>query len=130
MNAVALFFISFSIALRQKSVSVSLSICNARLIDFGISIPNLWVRKMYLRLFIFSTLRSRWRRKRGTHQANTGSWTNLLATAYSATSMGLDSLMSFKGTQLDPPSFHSTKSDHPLVVHRRCLVLGTKPSSV
>ena len=126
----ALFFISFSIALRQKSVFVSLSIWRARFIDFGISIPNLCVRRMYFRLFIFKTLRSRCRRNLGTHQANTGSWTSLLATAYSATSMGFDSLMSFKGTQLDPPSFHSTSNDQPLVVHRRCCVPATKPSSV
>ena len=84
---------------------------------------------MNLRVFSLKTLRSRRLMNFGTHHAKAGSCTILLAMAYSATSMGLDSLRSLSGIQCDPPSFHSTNKDHPFVVHRRCWVPATYPSS-
>ena len=40
----------------------------------------------------------------------------LLATAYSATSTGMDSLRSLRSVQSELASFHSTNSCHPMVV--------------
>jgi hypothetical protein len=66
-------------------------------------------------------MRSRRRRTGRTHQANTGSSTSLLATACSASLIGLDSFESFKGSQLVELSFHSTScKSHPWVVRRSC----------
>ena len=64
--------------------------------------------------------RSRCLKTVGTDQAKAGSDTSLLATAYSATSIGFESFNSFNGTQVVVPSLHSTNSFQPFVVHRRC----------
>jgi hypothetical protein len=65
------------------------------------------------------TLAIIWFRQRNmplVRQANAGFSAILFAHAYSATSMGYDSLRSFSEIQSDPPSFHSTNNGHPQVV--------------
>ena len=52
--------------------------------DFGIRMPNLWVRTQYFD-FILATIRLRRRSTVGVHQANAGSIAMRDATAYSDT---------------------------------------------
>jgi hypothetical protein len=91
--------------------------------------PNLCVVFQY-RLFIFAIFRLL--KTSLTHHANAGSSSILLAFAYSATSTGYDSFKSFRGIQLEPPSFHSTRRCHPLVVffqNFRPFGIFTQPSA-
>mmetsp|Transcript_33754 Transcript_33754/g.67002 ORF Transcript_33754/g.67002 Transcript_33754/m.67002 type:complete len:211 (+) Transcript_33754:74-706(+) len=106
---------SFSIARAQKSVPDSLSIWRASSAVCGSFIPNLCVVLQYL-LFTLDTMRRRCRSISFTHHENAGSFSMWLATAYSATSIGLDALRSFRGIHSCSPPFHSTWSCHPLVV--------------
>ena len=52
----------------------------------------------------------------GTHHANDGSFSILFIVAYSASSIGYESLRSFKAIQSVDPSFHRTHISQPLVV--------------
>ena len=58
----------------------------------------------------------------GVHHANAGMPSMPLATAYSATSTGYDSLRSANRSQDVVPSFHCTQRCHPRVVFLRCLL--------
>ena len=131
-NAAITFFISFSIASRQKSVPVFASIASASLTDLGNSMPYLWVFFQY-RDATFPIMRSRRRKTFCTHQAKAGSETSLLAFAYSARSTGFESFRSFSGNHDEVPSFHSTSTSQPRVVflgYFRPPLPIKKPSSI
>ena len=68
-----------------------------------------------------------------THQLNAGSPAIRFATAYSATSIGLEDFRSFSFSQLVDPSFHKIRSCQPLVAILFLLVpfaLVTVPSEI
>ena len=85
----------------------------------GTLIPNLWVFRQYLVLTL-EIIRSRRLSTCLTHHLNTGSSSNWLATAYSASSTGLECFKSTKVTHLEDPPFHSTYKLQPLVVFFVC----------
>ncbi len=90
-NAHLTWVISFSMVFHQLSVPVSWSIYNARLMVHGTSIPN--VLSCFLLLErTAATILSHFVKLWGAHHAKAACSTSLLATAYSVTSMGFDSL--------------------------------------
>jgi len=115
LKAFVLLAISLRIASLQKVVPVSLSICNARSIVFGISVPCFCSRRTQ-RLFILPKVLSRVLSAFFTHQANAGSSRSSLLTACSATCKRCNSFESLSECQDVEPSFHWQRSCQPLVV--------------
>jgi hypothetical protein len=115
-KATMTFFISFWIACHQKSVPVSLSIVNASWTECGNLTPYLWFVFHYL-LFTFARMiRFLLRRVSDTHHLKAGSSWIRLATAYSASWIGFESLTCLRSIQSDEPSCHWQSSFHPFVV--------------
>ena len=83
-NAGLTFFISLQMASHHRVSPFALSSLMASSTDFGIQMPNLWVRTQYFD-FILATIRLRQRSTVGIHQANAGSIAMQDATAYSDT---------------------------------------------
>ena len=115
-NAGITCFISFWIASIHKVLPFSLSNRIASSTVLGTLIPNFSVVLQYLDFPSLDKIRRRFRNTSLAHQANAGSSTILWAVAYSATSIGLDSLRSFNGIQFELPSFHRIRNIHPFVV--------------
>ena len=114
-NAVNKFFISFFIPSLQYDFPFRLSSWYTCLTERGSSTPCLCVFFRSL-AFTEAITQSRFLRVKSNHQAKYGSSSIQFNFKSSATSMGLDSLISFKGIQVWLPSFQLTRNDHPFVV--------------
>jgi hypothetical protein len=122
------FFISFSMASRQKRVPVRSSNSNACLTDFGNEIPCFWVRLWY-RVLHFLIIQSRLRKASLTQCLTSGFLSRLLAMAYSASSIGLSAFKLFTVTQVVVPSTNRTSNSATLVAGLIPSMVGGVPSS-
>ena len=116
------FFISHLITSLHVVSLFSQSISYASLRFLGIRIPYL----LSLNFTQFCTdemVRFRFFNACGVHHANTGSLVILLVSAYSATSIGLDSFQLHNGIHDSDPSHYFTRKSHPFVVIFRYFLL-------
>ena len=111
-HATLTFDIYLFTAFHQKSVPTILSISRSSFTSMGSLIPNLCVVRQYLSLISDINLLGL-RTIRNNRHLNAGSSTIRFATAYSATSMGLDYFKSFRSIHLVCPSLHLTSSFQP-----------------
>ena len=94
-----------------------LSSCNASFTEFGISIPNLWLRFRYLGMSFHTRemIRSRFFSICITHQLKAGSWSIPINWAYSAVSRGCEFFRSERLSHKVEPSIHWQQCCQPAV---------------